>query len=1590
MQNTSERIDFIADYLSNYESKIQLLNSCGLFDAAVHFELFAQEVCKLWFVGKQFSNLNIDTYTYPCADLISDDKSIFVQVSTTSNVSAKITKTLESIQKLKKPDIASIKNIKFFMLYSSNVSHIKDKTVGTLTFTKQSDLITTRMVLEKAKTDLNFQTALYQLFQRDAVLKTDFDKLNEAIEKSKFDISEIVHLINGEYEIDRSEQINKILIDKAKNTAILGQAGYGKSVICKKIIENKANVLYARAERFIEERDINGIWGFNIKNVLNVSAQPFVFFIDSLEFIADSYTKNNLLPYLFEITKGSKNVQIIVSCRTTDYNAFLKITSQYQIQTYEVVEVSAVELIRIAKKYPIIQKLNTSSGYAQLLKSPLYINLIISKITDFTNIKNENDFREYVWENIICLNDSEAKAIIKKIVFSRAKDFLLNVSIDDFNSAKIAELVSANILLRKGSLVRLKLDVFEDICFERYFDDEFNKCRGEYVKFFEAISTMGRCVYRRYQIWVSNKILCKDNRDAIINSLVFSNITPDGWKKGTMIGLVRSRFSREFFAENADAIIKSGLIDRFIHLTNLYGFEINNSWFAKYSQVICLAPSGQGRYSLIEIVYKKDIYKADSKFHNGILKLISDYCKLNDNKNEATTLCAVKILEYYLENDIKEISGGGKKDLYQRHEHTIPLLKPLYQLSEGAKELIVGYWRQLDEWYKGDKERYAEEIIEFTLGFENSVLAYSLPDELCALGKMFWTYQRPKEKDEYDFGMRSFRDKHERCWKFGLSEQAEQYESKHHRDTPTESGFFHTLFYRSFWKGLRWTVAFINESVSCFQANCPKECFEWEIQFIDDGITRNYLGDASMWLATIEAHHFPTLLSDLLFCLQDMIKQIIEGKYTKDVSAFAEKVRKYIYENSNNIALLAIISNLGIRFQKELPGYALDLATNSDIIHLDFQRKTRMMPNQMIEFLENQMMTAVGIPELNRRYMRKREKTDDLQEYVFNTQIFGDKGIKEKCFQILDYLYSVVPNDAENATEHLQIQKMDLRTAKVERVDERTVAISPSISGEAEKVVTRHGEILKPQAEVAYKLLELQKKYEADKSAVMSKDYIEAIDLILGQRDNFQLPSAFDRELAAFIGLVLVLDKTLVKEQREKYCQILIDGAKGYLLNARGYQFDIDFCISLFAQLQADISEHQKNEIKTIILECIISRSNSGLVRKMAVIAKRYLKSNMGISTAVFNTVVKLAEDEMKHQKFNADYILKKKPNDGFEFIPNITPKLRGVDIWIKEAKAKKEKVEKYKFQRSKIIDAYLFKQKELKLEEFNADDYDIELLCYALNCGLPIENNTVFEITKKTINAMVDVWSANEHSHRSRDILDVYTLHEIEGFLGNQLIKDTASSQRVIDVLFDGIDFSKFTKDTLEFYHNIFFTLIPQFFDAYDNSECRNFIKSVFQNVEEKIQAITESGVKDTLIKSLIFYFPQYKTHDWSKCTTKYSLDDKVFINAQLMKYGAKYLSDILLTIKQLHIEELLPEVIIPLQSLFEEARKNDEAKFHKTISEQKYRILLYISKAFIDFSEKIKQSETMTKAFEGLLDILCEYGLEEAAVILDEFRIH
>lgn len=113
MLNSNERIDYINNYLSAYENKIKMANKQGLFDAAKMFELFALNICALWF-GQPFKNLNTEVANYPYVDLISEDQRLFVQVSTVQDIAGKIKSTLEKIRDSKDSNFSSVENIVFF------------------------------------------------------------------------------------------------------------------------------------------------------------------------------------------------------------------------------------------------------------------------------------------------------------------------------------------------------------------------------------------------------------------------------------------------------------------------------------------------------------------------------------------------------------------------------------------------------------------------------------------------------------------------------------------------------------------------------------------------------------------------------------------------------------------------------------------------------------------------------------------------------------------------------------------------------------------------------------------------------------------------------------------------------------------------------------------------------------------------------------------------------------------------------------------------------------------------------------------------------------------------------------------------------------------------------------------------------------------------------------------------------------------------------------------------------------------------------------------------------------------------------------
>ena len=729
MLNSNERMGFIIEYMSSYDEKIKMANKNGLFDAAKMFELFAIEVCNVWF-GQKFSNLNDETATYPYVDLISENRELLVQVSTVQDVPTKIKTTLEKIRDSKDKKCSDLKNIVFFVLSNNSIDKVReysgDNQIGSISFTIKDNLITTNDIITKAQNDLNFQKKLYK------VLKDEYENFNinirkfkGALELSNSGLKNIEGLINGEYEIDRNEFLEKITKDNERYISIQGGAGSGKSVLCKKYVENEKLVLYARAERFLEESHIDDIWGCCIQDVLEcINGKKLIFFIDALEFIADcAETKFELLQYLYDMAAEYQNVYIVTSCRTSDKNAFIKLETNFSIKIYEVGDITEDQLALLMKQYPIIHKMYKTNSYVDLLKSPFYINLIVSNSMDIDNIGDENSLREYIWKNIICLEEKSRmygilsnKVIetVEKIVFERARKFMLGIHKDDIDRDIMHALLSEGVIAQQGDYIRLKYDIFEDICFEHYFDKAFDLCKGKYKTFYDEIENLGRCVYRRYQIWISNKMFIQVNRDKFLYSLTFSDEIPQSWKRQTEIGIVKSRFCDNYFEEQGPEILEQGMLFDFVKNINLFAFEGELLHIRQESPQMKLSPIGNGRPCIIRLLKNEEIYKKNIIGRDDIVKLCLDYAKQEDKVAViASDACAM--MEYYVEYSLQE---SEQENYYKIIDEISSCLEALYRMADNSEEWLKKFFNTLiNNYINGNRKsmRKSEDIMEWTL-----------------------------------------------------------------------------------------------------------------------------------------------------------------------------------------------------------------------------------------------------------------------------------------------------------------------------------------------------------------------------------------------------------------------------------------------------------------------------------------------------------------------------------------------------------------------------------------------------------------------------------------------------------------------------------------------------------------------------------------------------------------------------------------------------------------------------------------------------------------------------------------------------------
>lgn len=167
------------------------------------------------------------------------------------------------------------------------------------------------------------------------------------------------------------------------------------------------------------------------------------------------------------------------------------------------------------------------------------------------------------------------------------------------------------------------------------------------------------------------------------------------------------------------------------------------------------------------------------------------------------------------------------------------------------------------------------------------------------------------------------------------------------------------------------------------------------------------------------------------------------------------------------------------------------------------------------------------------------------------------------------------------------------------------------------------------------------------------------------------------------------------------------------------------------------------------MLRSLVDDTNNGQILKLADYTREYLTANEKMAHVVFTTILKLAEDEMNHQKFNAEY-LKNNREEDFEFKPNLHKHLSGVDYYF----AKHEGESGYVSKREAIIQRYLYEEEENDFSHFTLDNYDIRMICHVANCGITLQDNLFYEVIKQIIVCFIEIEYLSDRDNTAFQII--------------------------------------------------------------------------------------------------------------------------------------------------------------------------------------------------------------------------------------------
>ncbi len=855
----------------------------------------------------------------------------------------------------------------------------------------------------------------------------------KAVEKLKADSKEILRPIKTsidkgekEFKLHRTEVREKIIeaLSNSQLTIVTGKPGVGKSAVIKEIIQkdfSNANIFVFRADQFNEPTLANvfSSQGVNesIQDIFScISLLPEkIIFIDSLEKLLET-DPECAFKQLLALLQEQPEIKVIAASRkyaidliTLKFGIDKNATSIIEIPT-----LNEAELKLVSEKFPQLKNVLKNKKVKELLRSPKYLDFSIFAISetneDYANV-TLTEFKDKLWNSLVVDSTNTKNGLpIKRetafmeIAVKRAKEMKLFTRADKSDAEAIVCLENDEIIFQENNNRKYSPthDILEDWALVKYVSSKFEDFPNP-KDFFRNIGNEP-AIRRAFRLWVEDYLIDNSSK---INELIKITISDETiekyWADELLIAVFKSENSNAFFTAFEKELLadNAAFLNRCLHI-------IKTACKESFYNLNILLPIGSGWRKALFFI-KKHIADLDVIKHS-IVSFITDwYYRLLFQYNNIETQ-ELKTAKYIVLHFLKEIEDEQEfwkeKNAKNNSKNLITILFDLAEISkEEIKQLVARAFANKENRESWRLNEFYENIIESCLsGVGNQRLVKELPELVVETAWKYWKYIPPKKEDfaEDRFGIlarHSLRD--EECW--GIKDRYAFF----------PSGIYKTPFYNLLWAhpmiGLKFIVDFINYSVEFYvNATCDYKhnISQIEIELNDGTLIKQWSG-WELWAAYRGSSVTNYALESLLMSLEKFLLEMAKQKtdISKKNIGF---IFDYIYKNSNNVALLAILTSVAIAYPEEVEDAMLPLLSVREFYEWDLSRalqehSTLSPMDNYIPFAQKERWESNQLPH-------RKKYTRDLSDFIINYQ-FNIRKINSQIHNFFDKLQATLKED---------------------------------------------------------------------------------------------------------------------------------------------------------------------------------------------------------------------------------------------------------------------------------------------------------------------------------------------------------------------------------------------------------------------------------------------------------------------------------------------------------------------------------------------------------------------------------------------------